>query len=101
MFEPHDFLRIGWKFILADELSVGSIPQGLVSIGDDRNGGWVSEHGERVLHCVVIPAVNCNRLSLHPVTVTILAEVHAVPEALAYAVDVGRYVENSRGQEDI
>jgi hypothetical protein len=57
------------------------------------------QHAEGVFDGFVVRPNDRNSLFAHAITVAVLAEKHAVPEALLHAGDLWRQMENAGGEE--
>src|SRR5262245_49105846 len=85
--------------IFAKPARVFSIPMRNASVGDDYQVRGVSQHCQRILDGFLRPAVNGNGFPLDTAPVAIFAKEHAVSQTRSHVRDVGRNVENSRGQK--
>ena len=77
-----------------------SFQRGFSAVGRHDHAGRIVQHAERILDRFVVRAADRDPFSAHPIAVAILAEKHAVPEALLHPGNLRRKMKNAGCEQE-
>jgi hypothetical protein len=99
MVDVADAFAFDGNLVLGQPERVLLIPRRPFAVRGHDDAGGVMQHAEGVFNGFVVRTNDGDALLADAITVAILAEKHAVPEALLHAGNLGRQMENARRQK--
>ena len=99
MIDPGDPLAMHRNFIFLQPLPMRPAPARPLAVRSHDDTAGVAQHPECILDRFVVRTADRDALPAHPVAVAVLAEKHAVAEALFHPRDLRREMENAGRDE--